>query len=300
MPHYLTIPIRERGTNSIVEERVFADRILRFLYAGPFGLRMADLVVGRRFLSEIYACWQRRGGSRKNIARFCQELGIDISEAEFPLSHYRSTEDFFMRRLKPGARPVDQDPRHLVSPADGRALVYAPLAEQPLRVKGSRLRIAELLGSEQWAQPYRGGTAIIVRLAAADYHRFHFPESGVASAAIEIPGPLYHVHPVALAAGAPIFRNKRSLTWLQTERWGTIAIVEIGAFAVGTIVQTYQPGPVQRGQEKGFFRLGGSTVVILVEAGKLQPDEDLVAASAEGMETLVKMGTRLGQAPAGV
>ncbi len=106
------------------------------------------------------------------------------------------------------------------------------------------------------------------------------------------------MHPIALAAGAPAFRNKRTVAFLSTERFGEIALVEIGALLVGTIVQTYRPGPVARGAEKGYFRFGGSTVVVLVEPGHLVPDPDLVEWSARGIKTLVKMGAGIGRAAA--
>jgi phosphatidylserine decarboxylase len=105
------------------------------------------------------------------------------------------------------------------------------------------------------------------------------------------------VHPIALSAGAPTFKNKRVITRLETRGWGLVTMVEIGAFCVGTIVETYKPGAVRRGQEKGFFRFGGSSIVVLVPAGKLKFDSDLVATSADDIETYVKMGTRLGQRP---
>src|SRR5690606_10594103 len=120
---------------------------------------------------------------------------------------------------------------------------------------------ADLLADAALARRYRGGAALVVRLAPADYHRFHFPESGLAGPARPIPGPLHSVHPIALAGGAPSFRNRRHVTLIETERAGLVAMVEVGALLVGTIEQTYEPGPVTRGDEKGTFRMGGSTVV---------------------------------------
>ena len=92
--------------------------------------------------------------------------------------------------------------------------------------------------------------------------------------------------------------NKRAVTWLETEAFGEIAIVEVGALVVGTIVQTFRPGPVRRGEEKGYFRFGGSTVVLVLEPGRLRIDPDLIEASAAGLETRIRMGTRIGAAGA--
>jgi phosphatidylserine decarboxylase len=285
--------VRDRETGVVTAERVFGGNALTLLYGGRFGRLVSGTILCRRFPNSLYGWLQRRPASGKKIPAFVQSLGIDPSEAELPLEQYESLDDFFTRRLKPQSRPVDPDPARLVSPADGRALVYPRLDEKKLNVKTSPVSLAELLGDNELAGGYSGGAAIVIRLAPADYHRFHFPDCGVASVCRRIEGRLHSVHPIALAAGAPSFRNKREVTMLESRGFGTLALLEIGALCVGTIVQTYRPGPVSRGEEKGLFRFGGSTVVVLATEGQLQIDEDLVAASAEGMETRVKMGTGL-------
>ncbi|HBP19747.1 MAG TPA: phosphatidylserine decarboxylase, partial [Planctomycetes bacterium] len=120
-----------------------------------------------------------------------------------------------------------------------------------------------------------------------------FPAAGRAGPSRPLEGPLHSVHPIALGGGAPSFVNKRSVCVLESEAFGPLALVEVGAMVVGTIEQTYRPGPVSRGEEKGTFHFGGSTVVLLAERGRLRLDEDLVRNSAEGIETYVRMGTRI-------
>jgi phosphatidylserine decarboxylase len=286
---------RDRVTGEIVEEEVFGASALHFLYGGWPGRLLSRQVFSRRLPNSIYGWLQRRPSSQSRISGFVRSLGIDASEAEQPLNQYESLDDFFIRRLKPEARPIDMNPHHLVSPADGRVLVYPCLKGQKLSVKGTEVSLAEMLGNAEWARDYDGGSAIVVRLAPADYHRFHFPDGGTVSPSIPIQGRLHSVHPIALASGAPSFRNKRAISTLDSKNFGKLTMVEIGALCVGTIIQTYSPGLVRRGQEKGFFRFGGSTVVVLAEAGRLCLDEDLISASMEGMETRIRMGTRLGQ-----
>jgi phosphatidylserine decarboxylase len=176
-------------------------------------------------------------------------------------------------------------------------LVFPRIEVGCLRVKGAEVTVDELLGGTE-TERYRDGAAMVVRLAPADYHRFHFPDAGEAGPSRAIGGRLHSVHPIALAAGAPSLRNKRSVTLLATARFGTIALIEVGALCVGTIVQTYRPGRVARGDEKGYFRFGGSTIVVLAEPGRLHFDEDLERASADGVETLVRVGSRVGRAGA--
>lgn len=295
MSEAMVTRFRDRATGHIVEERVFGARALQILYGSPAGRFLSRQVFSRRLPSSAYGWLQRRPSSRSKIPEFVRSLGIDASEAEKPLDQYKSLDDFFVRRLKPEARPIDTCPMHFVSPADGRVLVYSCMEGQWLKVKGRKVSLAEIVGDEGRARAYRGGSAIVVRLAPADYHRFHFPDEGTASPSVPIAGRLHSVHPIALESGAPSLRNKRVISTLESRNFGRLTMVEVGALCVGTILQTYSPGFVRRGQEKGYFRFGGSTVLVFVEEGRLSLDEDLISASKEGMETQVRMGTRLGR-----
>lgn len=284
---------RNRETGALQEERVFGGNSLARIYRTRHGRFLLAAWLKRASFSHLYGALQRSGRSRAKIERFVSELGIDASEAERPLSEYRSLDDFFTRRLKPGARPIDREARHLITPGDGRLLAFQRL-DGDLRVKGSRVSLETLLGDRALAARFAGGAVFVLRLAPADYHRFHFPDAGIASPSRELPGPLHSVHPIALEAGAPSFANKRSVSLLASATFGDLAIVEVGALCVGTIVQTYVPGRVERGQEKGTFRFGGSTVVLLALPGAVRVDSDLVESTSGGVETFVKMGTRIG------
>jgi phosphatidylserine decarboxylase len=274
-------------------ERVFGGNTLALLYQNRLVRLVTNSILCRRLPNQIYGWLQRRPGSRGKIPAFVESLGVDAAEAEQPLEHYRSLDDFFTRKLKPGARPIDQHPEHLVCPADGRALVFAKLAGRTLPIKGAHVSVPDLVGDPSMAGHYDDGAALVIRLAPADYHRFHFPDGGLASPWREVAGPLHSVHPIALGAGAPSFLNKRQVSVLESPHFGRIGLVEVGALCVGTVVQTYRPGPVQRGAEKGYFRFGGSTIVLLAEAGRLVFDGDLVDNTRRGLETLVRMGTRI-------
>jgi phosphatidylserine decarboxylase len=238
----------------------------------------------------------RLPGSRAKIRGFIESLEIDAGDAELAVDEYRSLDEFFCRRLKPEVRPIDTSPQRLLAPADGRTMVFPSASDRDFVIKGCRVSLTELLRDRDEADCYNDGTAVVVRLAPCDYHRFHFPDSGHAAEPRLVGGRLHSVHPIALENAAPSFNNKRSITYLETENFGRVAIVEVGAFAVGTIVQTYKAGPVCRGQEKGYFRFGGSTVVMLIPSNRLELDEDLVKASEQDLETFVKMGTSIGRA----
>lgn len=284
-------------------ERVFAERELRALYGSRLRTRLTELLLARGPFSHYAGLRNRLPGSRSRIEAFVTELGIDASEAARPLASYPSLDAFFARRLRPDARPLAPDPRALLSSCDARTLVFprwepTSLAGGPssggLWIKGQRVAVDELIGSTALARRFAGGGVVVFRLAPADYHRFHFPCAGWAHPARELAGPLHSVHPIALAAGAPSFANKRATTLIESEEFGEVLLIEVGALTVGTIEQTFRPGRVARGAEKGTFHFGGSTVVLLSGPGRVRFDQDLVERSAEGCETLVRMGTQIG------
>jgi phosphatidylserine decarboxylase len=165
-------------------------------------------------------------------------------------------------------------------------------------VKGAKFTLAELLGDEALARKFSRGSMLISRLCPSDYHRFHFPASGIPSEATLIKGSLYSVSPIALRRNIRyLVMNKRFLTLIDTPEFGSMAMIEVGATNVGSIVQTFTPRQaVVKGLEKGLFAFGGSCVITLFSEGRMVFDADLVAQSAQCVETYAKMGDRMGMA----
>jgi len=290
------IQYRCRDDGRTYVEPVFAERSLNFLYGNWLGRLLASAIMKRHVVSHMYGWFQNRPASRKKIRGFVFRLGIDPSEAQRPLDDFVSLNDFFTRRLKPECRPINQNPNVLVSPADGRVLAFPALANNAvLTVKNCRVTVGELLADFTEARRFERGPAVVVRLAPADYHRFHFPDSGTAPACFEAGRGLHSVHTIALSGGASSFLNHRMICLFDSCHFGKIALIEVGAMLVGRITQTFTPGPVSRGQEKGFFSFGGSTIIMLFEPGHVVLDNDLVGASATGLETLVKFGSGIGK-----
>ncbi|MCC7265699.1 MAG: phosphatidylserine decarboxylase [Candidatus Latescibacteria bacterium] len=290
---------RDRRTGQLVPESIPGGRYLRWFYRTRSGFLYFSAIMNHALPCQLYGRWQASRWSQGKIAAFVERHHIDLDEVELPLEQYPCFNDFFTRRLKPEARPFAADPELLCAPADGKVLVYPRLDQHAaLPVKGALVSAARLLGSAAAAAPYCGGAALVVRLAPYDYHRFHFPDQGRAEPACLLPGQFHSVNPIALERVPQIFaRNQRALTFFDAEHFGRIAYVEVGAFLVASIVQTYQPGPVVRGQEKGYFQFGGSTLVLLFEPGRVAFDEDLVRDSAAGLEVQVCTGTRIGRQP---
>lgn len=216
-----------------------------------------------------------------------------ISMEDYPPRRYTSFNDFFTRTILPARRPVDQDPNHLISPCDSKLTAIPLEPDTRFSIKGVEYTAGDLLRSEDLAQKFAGGWLLLFRLTVDDYHHYLYPLSGTESARVVIPGVFHTVNPFA-AGIRPIYReNTREYTCTETE-FGTLLQMEVGALLVGRISNHIGAGPVQRGTEKGMFEFGGSTVVLMLEPDRLQPDEDILRNSAAGEETIVKMGERIG------
>jgi phosphatidylserine decarboxylase len=287
------VSYRDRTTGALLREHVYAAEQLEFLYRHPIGKLLLTHVLSRRIFSWLYGFTKRTRKSREQIRGFIETLGVDTTEIEQPIEAYGSLDEFFSRRLKSGARPIDPNPDHLLSPCDGRAFAWHCLGDGHLVVKATRTTIGELIGDPSIAREFANPAVLLVRLAAADYHRCHFPADGVAHAPRAVGSRLHSVHPIALDAGAPSFANYRVCTRIESDRFGPLLVIEVGALTVGSIVQTFAPARVARGQEKSHFRFGGSALLMLAQANRITFDDDLIRSTSEGMESQVRVGTRV-------
>jgi len=290
------IIVIDRNTGEPFEETVLGEKWMRWAYQDSKSGILERILFRSTFISKLLGKWYDSSFSKGKIDATIEELAIDVDEFEQPKEGYRSFNAFFTRQLKPDARPFNKDPELLVSPADGRALVFPALDKDTFApVKGHPFDIRKMLPGH--ADRYSNGALAIVRLCPADYHRYHFPCAGDITEYRCIAGALHSVNPIALASGPDVFGgNKRSYTLINTEHAGTICFMEIGAFGVGGIVNTRCSGHVEKIDEKGYFKFGGSTIVLVFEPGRIRFCEDLVANSATGKETLVKVGQPLATA----
>ena len=184
------------------------------------------------------------------------------------------------------------------APVEGRYLAYAATtSDQNFEVKGRSLGLAALLGSEEEAKAFVGGPLLLARLSPMDYHRFHYPDEGMTLKQVTISGKLNSVSPFAFQQKPKIYlENERRVSILETKHFGRLAYIEVGALCVGKIVQTHDPRlPFSRGEEKGYFQFGGSTVIVLGQPGTWVPDPDLLSQTDIGRETLVRLGSQVGR-----
>lgn len=285
-----------RYTREIEEEEIYGEGFLKFAYGNPFGKLTLWAAVRRAWFSKWYGWRMRRPASAKKVRPFVDGYGLDPEEMVTPLRRFEHFDAFFVRKLRPGKRPVDVDPAALTFPADGRHLAINDLSEcDGLWAKGQKFDLPRLLGDPGRAERYEGGAALVSRLCPVDYHRFHFPCAGDAGAPELINGFLYSVNPIALRGKVSyLWENKRVLTEIDTVDLGRVTMLEIGATCVGGIVQTYNPGEVEKGAEKGYFHFGGSMTMLLFERGQVRFDDDLLEHGGQGREVYARMGERCG------
>lgn len=288
-------------------EEVYGAGALRLLYGDSLadrtvGRTVRELVARLSICSAVYGWWQKQPWTKSKIRPFVEKYGVDTSEFLEPVDSFESFNDFFIRELKPEARPIAEGTATAVIPADGRYYFYQELSTAPLLdVKGLRLDLATLLGDSSLAQAYAMGSLVMARLCPTDYHRFHFPVDCTPSSVRLINGALYSVNPIAIKQNLAIFsQNKRMFSMLQSEVFGDVLCIEVGATNVGSIHQTYISGYKQhKGTEKGYFSFGGSAMLLLFAPGRIQFDADLLAATQKGIEIRCLMGQSMGRARSG-
>jgi len=291
----MKIQFIHRKTKEIITETPPAEGLLKFLYDNPFGKTTVLPIAKRKFISEYYGKKMYKPSSTKKIERFVKQLNIDMSESEKKISEFTSFNDFFYRKLKPSARPIESG---FVSPGDGKLIAFENISDvHHFFVKGRKFILSEFLNDIDIANRYKDASLIILRLAPNDYHRFHFPYSGVPSEVTKIKGSYFSVSPHALASNfTKVFcENKREFCTLKTADKGAIIIAPVGATMVGSILETYTPNQeVNKGDEMGYFAFGGSTIVMLVAKNNLKIDADILENTKNNMETFVQMGEKIG------
>jgi phosphatidylserine decarboxylase len=294
-------PIRyyHRYKRTTETEQVYGEKWLRWAYETRPGRLAVRFFARRAWFSKWYGWKMNKRVSALQIIPFIAKYDIDVDEFAKSAFDYKTFNDFFYRALKPEVRPIAPGENVAVFPADGRHLAFPDVeAAEGFYVKGAKFTLAELLGDPALAEQFAGGAMVISRLCPVDYHRFHFPVDGTPGEPRPIKGWLYSVSPVALRLYLRyLVENKRVVTQIESPQFGTVVMVEVGATNVGAIRQSYMPGrPVAKGDEKGLFAFGGSCVITLFLAGRIRFDADVIAQSAQCLETYAHMGDRLGEA----
>jgi phosphatidylserine decarboxylase len=290
-----------RVSKQIEVEKVYGNDFLEWAYQGRLGFALTDKIFSKKWLSLLMGAYESSSFSKNKIPGFIERY--DINMGDYEDATYGSFNDFFIRRFKPGKRPFAASPTAFCAGAEARYLAFENLSAQTkVKVKGIDIDLKQLVGNDELGEAFDGGTLIIARLCPVDYHRFHFPISGQISQAYRVAGDLHSVNPVALGAKSDVFLvNERQVSMLESPQFGKVAMIEVGALGVGKIIQSAYslngayPVKFDKGQEKGYFLFGGSTVIWVIQRNRLILSEDLRTNSLQGLETWIPLGDPLGE-----
>ena len=282
--------VYDRLSGGYIEAPQYGQGALESLYGKPFGRFLLKIVITPA-TSRFYGWLKRRPSSIKDIPAFIDDYHIKIED--FEERKYTSFSDFFTRKIKPGARTVDLDDEAFISPADSKVLIYRITDDAKLSIKGSEYTVEELVGTGTDTSSFANGYALVFRLSMDDYHRYCFADNGSFLSKKYIRGKLHTVS--SISSKYKIYKeNSRVVNHLQTDNFDDIYQIEVGALLVGKMVN-YDVKTFNKGDEKGYFEPGGSTVIILVKDNVVRLDDDIMEQSSNGIETKVLYGERIGK-----
>lgn len=278
--------IVDRNGN-VVTKGESQNRLLRKLY-GTFLGRCALKVLVCRFVSNLGGWYMKSRLSKHRIQSFVKEYDISLDDFE---GNYHSYNDFFTRKIKAGRREMGEG---LISPADAKLTYYPINQNSRFQIKDTIYSLADLLEDPLLANEFENGICLIFRLTVDDYHRYHFIDDGIIKKTKYIPGKFHTVNPIANDY-YPIYKtNSREYTIIESKHLGKMVQMEVGAMMVGRIVN-HQKETCIKGEEKGYFEFGGSTIVVLLSKDSATIDQDIIKNSSQGIETVVKLKEQIGK-----
>ncbi len=292
------IQVYNRKTNKYDTEDVAGEKYIKWTYESPIGKGFLELFVKRKLFSKLYGNYCDSKFSTQKINSFIKNFNINTDIFTNDPSDFKSFNDFFIRKLTPEARPINKDKNILISPGDGRLLAYTNIDINSLiQVKGITYSLSELLEDNSIVNEYTGGTCLVLRLCPTDYHRLHFIDNGIPEKSNIVKGNYYSVNPTALERIPKLYcQNKREWSIFHSENFDDVILVEVGATCVGSIIQSYEPNKkVSKGDEKGYFKFGGSTTILFFKPNTVNIDDDILIQSSFGFETKVIMGEKIGE-----
>lgn len=283
---------RDRQGNEY-EQTTGQDKFLADVYSSAKG-RILMKFLGNPLFSKASQVLLNSGISARAIAPFCKKNNIDLSEYED--RKFKSFNDFFTRKIKKGKRFFTKDENLLCSPCDGKVSAYEITNSSVFVVKNSVYSVGSLLRDSKLADRYNGGTALIIRLSVDDYHRYSYPCDGIKSRNRKIKGILHTVNPVVSKYLPVYLENSREYCMIRSPKFGDIIQMEVGALMVGKITNdVISKCRVSKGEEKGYFEFGGSTIILLLQKDKVKICKDFFENTRQGYETVVKQGEILGE-----
>jgi phosphatidylserine decarboxylase len=303
--HYEDIKFYNRYTSQLEQELVYGGKFIQALYQNKIGRFFEWFLSTTPYPSKLVGEYYQSSYSQKDIASFIEKYKIETNQFKKGNKKgvnfsdtFNSFDDFFIREFKEGERPFAAESKTMPAFAEARYFATESLHDViKFPVKGNFLKLHDLLPIPE-ADLFLRGPMFVARLCPVDYHRYHYPDSGKTLKSYRRTGALHSVSPIALRYLPKVFlRNERRISILETKNFGRLAYIEVGALFVGAIDQTAnEKNEFQRGQQKGQFHFGASTVILLGEKDRWTPSEDILDHSYNGIETFVKLGDAVARA----
>jgi phosphatidylserine decarboxylase len=287
----MSVKVYDRKRGAVYDEPQYGERRLHLLYETTLGRVLLGAIFARRWYSSLNAIKDKRPSSVRKIQPLIDRFGIDMSD--YPEQSYKSYNSFVTRKIDPAKRPIASHPDALIAVADSRVLAYSVTSDGRIPVKQSSYTIAELLRDPELAAAYSEGTCLVFRLGTEDYHRYCFADDGEVIRTKSINGVLHSVQPISSTRYQTFSENHREYSVIETANFGTVVTVEVGAILVGKI-HNHDITSCRRGQEKGYFSLGGSAILFLLKPGTVTIDSDIIEHSRNQIETKVRLGEKIG------
>jgi phosphatidylserine decarboxylase len=288
----MSVKVYDRKRGAVYDEPQYGERRLHLLYETMLGRVLLGAIFARRWYSSLNAIKDKKPSSVRKIQPLIDRFGIDMSD--YPEQSYTSYDSFVTRKIDPAKRPIASDPDALIAVADSRVLAYSVTSEGRVPVKQGSYTITELLRDPDLAAAYNEGTCLLFRLGTEDYHRYCFADDGEVLRTKSINGVLHSVQPISSKRYKAFSENHREYSVIETANFGTVVTVEVGALLVGKI-HNHNVTSCRRGQEKGYFSLGGSAILYLLKSGTVKIDFDIMEYSRKQIETKVRLGEKIGE-----
>ncbi len=269
-----------------------SSKALNFFYDTFLGRLILKIIITKP-ISNLIGIYMNSSLSKHKISKFVDKNNINTFEYE--AKNYKSYNDFFTRKVIPYKRPINARKDIFISPCDSKLLVYKITEDLTLKIKDSYYSIDSLV-DEKIMDEYKNGYALVFRLSTDNYHRYCYIDSGSKSDNYYIKGVFHTVQPISLKKYNFYKTNSREWTILNTKNFGKVIDIDVGALGVGRIKNNHREYKFKKGEEKGYFEFGGSTIVLLVKKNIINIDKDIMDNSFENIETIVKYGEGIGKA----
>lgn len=266
--------------NSFVEDKT--SKSLKFIYNTMLGRIILKIAITKQ-IADIYKIYISSKFSKRKIKKFIRNNNINMDDYEE--KDYTSFNDFFIREIKSGKRKIEDN---LIAVCDSKLSVYKIDESSKFNIKNSIYTVEELIGEDR---EYK--YALIFRLCVDDYHHYVFPDNGKVISTKHINGVLHTVQPIAQKKYKVFHENSRDITFLKCDTLGDVCYIEVGALMIGKIVNENKT-EFKKGEEKGHFEFGGSTVIMLIDKD-IKLNEKIIENSKNDIETIVKMGQCIGK-----